>query len=350
MDIQINSLFKGVAHGSVASRLMADGMNVNAARPWIGDDGMVYVNRGGVAVPAPTVNATLRKDEWKQYDEALLMVTKQRLVGVAGIMRRGLVYRIANGLGTTVLEYEDMSDLNDAEMAMDGVTRGTNDRPEFDMNYLPLPIIFSDLQLSIRELQASRTTGRALDTTQIEVKGRKIAEKMETIFYQGASGYAFGGGTIRGLCDHPSRNTVTLATDWADSAADGEAILDDVLAMKQELIDAGYYGPFILDIPSNWETKLDDDFKANSDRTIRERIEAVSGIAEVKVADKLTASNAVMYQATSDVVRQVEALPVTTVQWDEAGGMITKFKIMTISVPQIRSDQEGNSGVCHLAA
>jgi hypothetical protein len=43
----------------------------------------------------------------------------------------------------------------------------------------------------------------------------------------------------------------------------------------------------------------------------------------------------------------VEGLPLTTVEWTSEGGMIFKFKVMTISVPQVRADQDLRSGVMH---
>jgi hypothetical protein len=116
--------------------------------------------------------------------------------------------------------------------------------------------------------------------------------------------------------------------------------------MKQALVDDRCYGPYVLYIPSNWELALDDDYKAESDATVRERLLKISGIADVKVADKLTADYPVLVQMTSDVVRMVNGLAVTTVQWDTEGGMQVNFKVMAIQVPQIRHDQTGRCGIC----
>jgi len=54
-----------------------------------------------------------------------------------------------------------------------------------------------------------------------------------------------------------------------------------------------------------------------------------------------------MVQMTSDVARAINGMPITTVQWESAGGMRLNFKVMAIQVPQIRSDYDGNSGICH---
>jgi len=338
--------------GSVAQRLLANGMNVGALRPWVAEDGFNYitVNEKGVEKAVRfSGNATLRKDEWKALDTAVLKAAQTRLVGVADLEARGLTFNLANGLGTTVFQYEDMSDVQGAQVSMDGVTRGENDRVEFDINSLPMPITHGDFQLNIRALTASRTLGAPLDTTIAELKARKIAEKIEEYLFVGSSTYTFGGGTIYGYLDQPAINSVTLSQNWDASGKTGAEIMVDVLAMKQACINARHYGPYMMYIPTAYEATLDDDFKANSDVTIRERILKIANIIDIKVADSLTANNVLMVQMTSDVVRMINGLAMTTVEWTSEGGMIFHFKIMQISVPQIRADQNDRSGVCLLS-
>lgn len=342
----VDTLFQGKAFGSVAQKLVANGMSVNPLRAWVGPDGQYYMTVNGKAQPIANA-ATLRKDEWVQYDEAIIQAARERLVGVADLNGRGLTYNIPNGLGTTVLEYEDLSDITDAEMNMDAVTRGLDDRVEYDINYLPLPVIHKSFHLNIRVLNASRTTGAPLDTTQAELCGRKVAEKVEDILFNGTSSFAYGGGVIYGYTDFPKRITGSLSGAWDSSGATGADILADVLAMKQASIDNRYYGPWMIYIPTAYETKLDEDFKANGDKTIRQRILEVSGILDIKVADKLSTDCVVMVQMTSDVVRMVNGLGITPVEWDSEGGMIFHYKVMTIQVPQLRADQEDQTGIVH---
>lgn len=340
--------------GSVGKKLLSAGMNHNILKPYIGSDGRTYVtnirNGKAVAVPQPYLNATLRKDEWKQMDDAILMAAEERLVGVADLISRGLTFRIGNGLGSTVLEYEDIDSLSAAELTMDAITPSKKDRPNYELKFLPLPVIHKDFSYNIRTLAASRTSGQPLDVTTGMLAARQVSEKLETILFQGASTYTYGGGTIYGYSDHPSRNTVTLSANWDASAKTGAQILDDVKSMKQASIDAKHYGPWMLYIPTSYETVLDDDFKAESDKTIRQRILEIAGIDGIQVADKLTADNVLLVQMTSDVVRMVIGLDMTTLEWDEGAGLVSNYKVMTIMVPQIRADQNGNCGVTHLSA
>ena len=309
-----------------AQRLLASNMNVNALR----------------------TNATLRKDEWKKLDEAIVAIARDRLTGYSDLLSRGLTYTIANGLGTTILESENVSDFGDAELSMDGVTKSDNDIVNYEVVGIPMPLLHKSYQISVRKLAASRNRGEALDTTQAELSTRKIAEKQETMLFNGSSSFAYGGYTIYGYTDFPERQTVSMGTDWATDT--GANIIADVLSAKQKAINAGQFGPYVVYIPTNFETKMDQDYStAKGDNTIRDRILKIEGIQDVKVADKLTASNVVMVQMTSDNVRADIGLPLTNVQWDDLGGMITKFKVMTITVPELRTDQDGNSGIIHIS-
>jgi len=312
--------------GSMSQRLLAANMDVAALR----------------------TNATLRREEWLEYDTAIIEAAQDRLVGVADLLGRGLRYGLTNGLGKTVLESENISDMRDAEVNMDGVTRGQNDAVNYEIVGLPLPIIHKDYQISIRKLAASRNTGEALDTTQARLASRKVADTQEDILFNGYGTFAFGGYNLYGYTNFPSRNTGTLGAAWTDSGTTGADIVDDVLAMKQDSLDAKMYGPYILYIPAAYETKLDEDYSdAKGSNTIKERIMQITNIQDVKVADKLAADNVLLVQMSMDVVRMVEGLPLTNVEWEEQGGMVFLYKVMTISVPNLRTDQDGNCGITH---
>ena len=98
------------------------------------------------------------------------------------------------------------------------------------------------------------------------------------------------------------------------------------------------------------DTYLDDDYStAKSDLTLRERLKKISDIQDVRTLDYLSTSDYVMVlvQMTSDVVRQVVGMDITTLQWESKGGMQINFKVIAILVPQIRADQNSNTGIVH---
>ena len=347
-------------HGDLARLILQQGrLDPGQMRPWVGDDGRsyitVYSGQGDPTrkesykdIPIQTY-ATLRRDEWKQLDEAVLAISEKRLGGIQDLIDNGLVFNLANAMGTTVLEYHDMSDAMSAELSMDGVTRGLGDRPDYGVNYLPLPIIHVDYEINARVLAASRSLGNPLDVTSAERASRKVNEKLEELLFTNTS-FRFGGGIIYSYLSHPDRNPVTLGTNWDASAKTGADIIDDVLSMKQASINKFHYGPWMLYIPTAYETVLDGDYDATTPgTTIRERILKISGIKGIKIIDTLPANNVLMVQMSTDVVRLVRGMGIQNVQWQTEGQTITKYKVMTIQVPQVRSDKDGNSGVTHLA-
>jgi len=355
----------GQAIGDVAAYMAGAGrLNPGSMRPWIGKDGVPYVTvyTGGDVKDHKSyknmqVNAaTLRRDEWKYLDEAVLKVSETRLNGVADLIANGLTYDLGNAMGTTVLEWHDLQGDMEADMTMDGVSRARGNRPVYQTNYLPIPIIHVDYEINARVLEASRSLGNPLDTTSAERAARAVSEKLETMLFTDAE-YAWGTkddrdrNKIYSYLNYPDINSVTLAANWDAAGKTAAQILADVISMKQASIDAKHYGPWMLYIPTSYETVLDEDYNATtSGTTIRERILKIDGIKGIKVVDTLTADNVLLVQMTSDVVRLVRGLPVQNVQWQTEGKFITKYKVMTIQVPQIRSDADGNCGIVLLAA
>ena len=314
---------KVLSSGDVAAKLLANNFNVNSLR----------------------TNDTLLYDEWKVLDKVVVKAAQERLVAVQQLIGRGLTYNVPNGLGKTVLAWQDMSDISDAELNMDAISKARRDRPEYDIAYMPLPVIHKDFSFSIREILESRNGSMPLDMTMAEMAARKVSELIEYILFNGYNTYNFGGGSIYGLTDYPYVNSGSLSGAWDSSAIDGPAIINDVITIKQDLLTAKHYGPFGLWIPSEYETKLDEDYRANYTQTIRERLSNITNLAFVQVADKMPSAKVCMAQLTSDVIRMVMGLDITTVEWDSEGGLKKNFKVMAIMLPQPRKTQENDCGI-----
>jgi hypothetical protein len=357
----VDLIFNGQGQGEVANyALNQSSFNVGAMRPFIGKDGRTWVSlyKGGdpkqmsnYNVFPIQANATLRRDEWKQLDDTLMETSKYRLGGVEDLIGNGLTYNLGNAMGTTVLEWHDIGDFGEATITMDGVTRGDNDRPNFQFNYLPIPIVHFDYEINQRALEASRKLGNPLDTTSAANAGRKVAEKLENMLFTDST-YSFGekddrnNNTIYSYLNHPDINLVTLAEHWDASASTGALIVEDVRKMKQASIDDYHYGPWMLYIPTNYETIIDMDYdKTTPGTTTRERIMKIDRIKGIKVIDTLPADKVLLVQMTPDVVRLIRGLGLTNVEWKTEGGFISNFKVLTIQVPQIRSDQNKRSGI-----
>lgn len=345
-------VINGNASGDVASTLMANNFDVKALRPFFGEDGLPYITineNGSQSVrPVHNANTTLRKDEWKHLDSTVVKAAQQRLKVAGGLISAGLTYSVPGAMGKTVLETERQGDINAASISMDGLNQSDADRPEYDLVNLPLPIIHKDFHFSARQIQASRNGGSPLDTSMAELASRKVAEEIEKLTLGVSDTYAFGGGTIYGLENFPNRLTKTNVTDPTTSGWTGETLVDEVLAMRTQSQDAKHYGPWKLLCSTSWDQYLDKDYSANKgDNTLRERLAKIDGITMVETVDFLSADTLILVQLTSDVIRMVRGVDITTVQWDTEGGMRKNFKVMAIMVPQVRADINSNTGIVH---
>lgn len=317
--------FKGT--GPVAAALLESNFNVNSLR----------------------THDTLRKDEWELFDTKVIEIARERLVGVGDLLSRGLRLPVANALGITRVEWERVSDMEPAEINMAGVTEGEGDRVTFDLEGTPLPIIHKDFKINIRALTASRNLGQSLDTTQVALATRLVSERAEEMLFDGYAGIKMQGSTILGYKTATNRNTGSIS-DWSLVATDGEAIVQEILAMILALQTDNYNGPYGLYVPIDYYNKLLDDYKANSDKSILTRIMELPDIEFIKISRNLPGGGSgevLMVQLSSDVVDMIDGLQPTMLQWESQGGMVTNFKIMSIMAPRMKSDAASQSGIAH---
>lgn len=334
------------------------GLALNQMRPFLGKDGRSYISQpvgldgeGKMVFKAvlTTNAATLRRDEWLEFDEAIQVIYQRPHVGIQDLIDAGLT-KDFDGYASTVLGYEDISDIGGATLDMDGETDGQGDALTYDTKYLPLPIIHKTFSVNDRQLVMSRKLGQPLDTTMVEAITRKINDFREDMLFNGASTFKFGGGTIYGYLDWPSAVSVSLTGAWNSlptaTGVTGETILADVQRMIQAMLTNRRYGPWMLYVPNTWEIALSSDYKANSDKSIRQRILELDPMLQgVKTSAFVTADKAILVQMTTDTVRLVRGMPLTTVQWQKRNLGRHNFKLLMIEVPQLRTDQDSRAGV-----
>lgn len=350
----VDYVLNGAAHGDLADMLINCGGDFGAMRPYIDDDGYSYitVNEGTDHEQVLEANsqATLRKDEWIQFDTAIIKATQSRLRAVADLRKAGLVYNLPNGMSKTVLQHQMISDIGPAIVSMDALRESENDRIVYELENLPLPIISKDFSFSARQLMASKNDGPGLDTTQAELCGRKIAEEAEKMLLglsTIASLYTYGGGTIYGYTNFPYRVTYTITSPIAGGWTPADFV-DDVLGMMQASINNLQFGPWVLYVGTSWQRFMGSDFSAaKGDQTLRDRLLRIENLTDVRQLDFLTGYQVLLVQMTSETVREVIGMDVTTIQYDTRGGLQKNWKVMAMMVPQLRTDITHSCGIVH---
>lgn len=350
--------------GSLASMLINSRFDTNLMRPWVvlnkktGEyDTYVMAKNRRTGKLEPTLsrnaNGVLPRDAWLAIDQAAISVAKPRLKLVGDLRSAGLVYNMPGGMGKTMLETKNISDISTAIVSMDGLRYSQRDRPVHDITHLPLPIIHKDFSFTAREIAVSRDSGAPLDTTMAELSSRRVAEVAESLALGTYGTFSFGGGSVYGLTNYPGRMTKVM-TNPTLTAWTPKKTIDELLAMRQQSTDAFRYGPWMVYVSPAWAPYLDTDYILTggntTTQTLRNRLLSIgdgSDIRGIRQLDYLTGYQMILVQMTSDVIREVIGMDFTTLQWETDGGMEVHFKIMCIMVPQIRSDQNGSTGIVH---
>ncbi len=326
-ELNVNSelLTANPASGSVGARLIANNFQPEALR----------------------TNTLLTRDEWKVFDDAIIKVVQENLRGVADLFDAGLTYQLSNGLGSTSLHWERSGDINGAESNMSGMSDSANDRITFDEVNMPIPVTFKDWHLNLRTLHATRQGRSSLDTTIAELAATKVTQHHETVLFNGQR--LGGSGKIYGYRNFPHRSLGVLAKGWEDPTITGAEIVADVMRMQDPLIALQYEGPFHYYVSYKAFQNMGNDYKANGDKTILQRVLEIPGVGSIRPSRRVLEGEVIMPQLTRDVIDMIVGMQPTTLQWEEHGGLQTRFKIMGILVPRIKSDMNDRCGIAHFA-
>jgi hypothetical protein len=309
---------------------------------------------------SPVFNASsLRMNDWIQIDQAVIRAARMRLRAWADLAASS-TYGGFNGMAKYTLEYDVMSDPGEAIVDMDGLAEGRTDSPLFKTRSLPLPITHSDFWISARRLAASRNNNTPLDTTLAEAAGRRVAEMIERTVIGIETGMTFGTrtgtyfphdgtSTVYGYTNLPARITKTNMV--VPTGSNPGATLNDILSMRNVMYANKFYGPFMVYHSGDWDQFLDNDYilgGVGTGQSLRDRLRAIDGVTDVRRLDFLAGTyTMIMVQMNPETARAINAMDVTTVQWESQGGMRLNFKVMAIQVPQLRYDINGVAGIIH---
>lgn len=331
-DVMLETPDVFAANPSLPLRLLNSGLNINVLRP-------VRTEKNKLRT-----NALLHKDEWEELDRRVVEISANVLNGVADLRAMGLVQPLG-GLGVLVSQYEQVSDMTSANVNMAAQADDEEDRVEFPLIGVPVPIISKGFRIDIRSLSGSRAAGSGLDTTHVDTATRKVAEMQEQMLFQGYP-LVQRGGTIYGYSNHPSVNVVTGGADWGTATN----ILPNVLAMVSALVNDNFYGPYRLYLHPDQYMQT---FALNAATAVPiiRTLEQIPGLGPgaIRPTNYLPAGTGVLVNMSRDVVDLAIGQETAPVQWDEKGGLMSHWKVLCALVPRVKVDASGRSGVAKMA-
>jgi hypothetical protein len=294
-------------------------------------------------------------------DKAVVEVGLQRLTFVADLLAEGLTYPLADPMSLTQLEWYAQNRVGAAQRTMSPSARGENKMLNLLQHRLPIYLTTDQFEIDIRTLKMSERVGLPIDTALVKSCIRSVNEATEDAAINGATtldGQALvdAGYSAPGLLNAPNANTYQLTADWTTAGVLGTwglALTADVQAMAAKLAADKKFGPYNLYLGTNAGIAMQSDYKVNTTDTVQSRLEQMEfggRKLRIRFADMMpnasTGVQAVLVQMTSDVVDIVTGQPPTVIPWTSLDGFTIHNLVMTIQIPRVRSDYDGNSGIC----
>lgn len=299
-------------------------------------------------------NATLPARAWIDVEEdTVYPAMDDRLVVFNDLRQRGLTLNV--DIQDKAVEWHKQDYEATAVVAMDPEHRAEDENNvEYDIDGSPLPLIFSDFSLGFRD-SGQDVPGQSVETHNADGAARVVAEAAEDLLLNGWEATIGGedvngridGYTMYGLTNHPSVHTGGLA-NWT---TDLEEIRDDLQDMARDLKDdefrpgsTGYltYIGEALEDPIN---QPDPDGDGNL--LVRDRLESLNSIAELRVSDQLDDDAVLMFRPTRDVVDLAMGLEEQVVEWESASGFRDHFKTIMGYTPRVKDTMRGQCGISY---
>jgi hypothetical protein len=339
----------------VTQAMMASNSSPYAMRPYVDGQGRGYLSYPihGVTNADGTQrfqhmqvgNALLRYDEWKAFDNVIEPLIRQKTRVYQKLTEIVTPLTMTDAMNHTVLQWQVRDNFGQAIMSMDPARRTTSEQGNFDVRYMPLPIVHSDFSFSLRDLMISRNGGAGLDTTAMQEAAVAISEKIERLTIGVDDEYYFGGGYIYGLTNHPNRMTATL-TDPEDNAWTVELFCNEIVDLTTTMHNARRYGPYHVLYGNGWMTYMQRRYNQFDSTPLAAAVRRLDKIASFEQADFLTGLEIIVIEPQAQFVRAVIGMNPTPVQWSNTPFDV-QMKLMAIMLPQIRDDYNDETGILH---
>ena len=295
---------------------------------------------------APAINSILLRREWEALDAAVIRAYRIRTNAVADLRAAGLTSTTT--LAEMLSTWRVASERTRPDVTMDGRTRVQQDRTERRTYSVPIPIISTAYQFSMRELLAARAVGGDLEMIEAEEAAQALAEEQERILFDGNSDVVVQGEKIYGYTNHGDRKTDTASNFGGGDFGTEHNGYKTTLGVLEDMASWRYYGPFMVYIhPTQYNELLTIHTDGTGDKEL-DRILRLPQIIDVKVNDILSAGEVVFVQMDRSVVDLRIAMDLQNRQWDNPDGSAVFFKTMVAMVPRLKPNYSGNLGVCHV--
>jgi len=337
MAANLEIMAEGAGQGEVTRRVLSLGKDINEIR-------RAYQKRRLIANVT-----TLREEDWKRIDRTVITVATapQVILNFLYNYNGGALRFPFDGFSATLLGRDAVSQTAPAQLGMRPSQRTPNDRQVYSRSYIPLPFIFKDYDIDIRELNMSQNQGSPLDTSLAADAAFQVGDLLEDVFLNGRSTtLIYKSAPLYGLLDFTGTQNPTIGAAWDASGKTGVQIVEDVLELILTSTTKKHYGPWALFVPDAWRTVLARRCYDYDARNVQQVILDIDGIVACQVAPKLPTNTPLLIELSEQTVQVAEGMPTANIPWEGPSPYEDLHnKVICMRLPRLGQDYDGNCGI-----
>lgn len=291
----------------------------------------------------------LWKNAQEQIDDAVVRVGEQGLVIAADRMAE-FPKALPEWMSVLELTGHKVGEARKANRGMIPGSRpdggGLQEKTPFTT---PIYVTWDEFGFNARELAAAARAGRPLDTDEAEQSVRNVNYAIEDAIINGIG--TINANAVLGMMDSTNTQTYETGTAWDDAGKTGPEIVTDVLAMADELLTDKFYGPKTLYVNTKYGAALQRNFDTTGGNGITiqaylEQMQFGGRNLRVKTADLLTTDATLLVDDTASTCDVIVGQMPTAINPAPEIEFHTKWLVFACIVPRVKSNIEGNFGVC----
>jgi len=298
-------------------------------------------NKDGVIVNA---NATVHYDDYKDLTTDVVDARRFNNVGIQDLVAAGLTTQ--SSINKTLVQYQDKNTF-EAGVSMNGSNRQEN-QTNYGINWIPQPIYTADFFIPWREEGFSYKESDGIAESVYVVN-----ELQDTVLFNGydlgvqVSGVA---APLYGYTNHPATITATIS-DWSLAANIDDITPEAVGLIRDMFVDGKVMDPnsVIMYVATDVWSNLQNDYSSQKgDRTVLERLLAISEISAVKPQKDLVAGAVCCVEMRARTVQLSVAQMPVAVPWVKGHDLEDgRFTVYSSMVAKIKKDRTGQTGIVY---
>lgn len=248
----------------------------------------------------------------------------------------------------TLIGYQNMNEFN-AVVSMNGSNRESN-QSDYEYSWVPQPIYHCDFTVPWRQQGFSykQSDGATEATMQVELLRDQILINGSSDIVVAVNGT---NAPLYGLTNHPNTLTGSIS-DWTNSA-NFNSVVPETIGIVNDLYTnreaAQVPNSVIMFVANDIYTILENDYAtAKGDRSMMERIKAITSIRDVLPCQWLASKAVLLVEALPTTIRIPTSTDTTVAPWSRSHEMEDlKFTVFAASTVQVRTDRNDLTGVAY---